>query len=206
MVIVTTPFLPIYYYIEMIIKVLLPLTEVGLFLLEGFRMKKYEVNVEQLELLMVKEEEKRVPAKRVDIVSLRLVKETSLLYKDRAIRSPEDGYNLFKQFLGELDREYFVVMCLNVKNEPTAINICHIGSLNASIVHPREVMKTAILSNSASIIVAHNHPSGQPEPSPEDIDVTKRLAEAGSLMGIELIDHLVVGSDSFVSLKEKGYF
>ena len=80
-------------------------------------MKNYESKVEQLELLMVKDEEKRhVPAKRVDIVSLRLVKESSLLYKDRAIRSPEDGYNLFKQFFGELDREYFVVMCLDVKN------------------------------------------------------------------------------------------
>jgi len=96
-------------------------------------MKNYKSNVEQLELLSVKESnEKRVPAKRVDIVSLRLVKETSLLYRDRAIRSPEDGYNLFKQFLGELDREYFVVMCLDVKNQPTAINVCHIGSLNAS--------------------------------------------------------------------------
>ena len=125
-------------------------------------MKNYNSKVKQLKLLMVKEEEKRLPAKRVDIVSLRLVKETSLLYKDRAIRSPEDGYNLFKQFLGELDREYFVVMCLDVKNQPTAINVCHIGSLNASIVHPREVMKTAILSNSASILGCHNHPSGQP--------------------------------------------
>ncbi|MEK5067160.1 JAB domain-containing protein [Sporosarcina sp. FSL K6-1508] len=95
----------------------------------------YKPQAQQLELLMVKEEEKRLPAKRVDIVSLRLVKETSLLYKDRAIRSPEDGYNLFKQYLGELDREYLVVMCLDVKNQPTAINVCHIGSLNASIVY-----------------------------------------------------------------------
>lgn len=107
-------------------------------------MKTYESTVEQLELLMVKEEEKRIPAKRVDIVSLRLVKETSLLYKDRAIRSPEDGYNLFKQFLGELDRGYFVVMCLDVKNQSTAINVCHIGSLNSSIVHPREVMASPL--------------------------------------------------------------
>lgn len=169
-------------------------------------MKKYEANVEQMEMLMVKEEgKKHVPAKRVDIVSLKMVKEGSLLYKNRAIRSPEDGYNLFKQFLGELDREYLVVMCLDVKNQPTAINVCHIGSLNASIVHPREVMKTAILSNAASILVCHNHPSGQPEPSPEDIEVTKRLVNAGDLMGIELLDHLVVGDDSFVSLKEKGY-
>lgn len=170
-------------------------------------MKKYELNVEQLELPLVKEEGgKHIPAKRVDIVSLRLVKERSLLYKNRAIRSPEDGYNLFKQFLGELDREYFVVMCLDVKNQPTAMNVCHIGSLNASIVHPREVMKTAVLSNAASIIVLHNHPSGQATPSPEDIDVTKRLAQACDIMGIDLLDHLVVGDDDFVSLKEKGYF
>lgn len=169
-------------------------------------MKKYRVNdMDQLELLAVKEGEKNVSAKRVDIVSLRMVKESSLLYKDRNVRSPQDGYKLFKQFLGELDREYFVVMCLDVKNQPTAINVCHIGSLNASIVHPREVMKTAIMSNSASIIVAHNHPSGKPEPSLEDIEVTKRLAEAGSIIGIELMDHLIIGEDTFISLKEKGY-
>ena len=102
-------------------------------------MKNYEsnANVEQLGFLTVMEEGKRVPAKRVDIVTLRIVKETSLLYKNRTIRSPEDGYNLFKQFLGELDWEYFVVMCLDVKNQPTVINICHIGCLNASLVHPR---------------------------------------------------------------------
>lgn len=170
--------------------------------------KTYGLKMGQLAWSVVKEEEqqpKHVPAKRVDIVSLRLVKESSLLYKDRSIRSPEDAYNLFKQFLGELDREYFVVMCLDVKNQPTAINVCHIGSLNSSIVHPREVMKAAILSNSASILVLHNHPSGRPEPSQEDIDVTKRLAEAGSIIGVELLDHLVVGEDSFVSLKERGY-
>lgn len=84
-------------------------------------MKKYGEKAEQLEWSMVREGEnqKNVPAKRVDIVSLRLVKESSLLYNDRSIRSPEDTYNLFKQFLGELDREYFVVMCLDVKNQPT---------------------------------------------------------------------------------------
>ncbi|NEU30587.1 DNA repair protein RadC [bacterium LRH843] len=168
--------------------------------------KMYQTNAKELKLLAVKEDQpKRIPSKRVDIVSLRMVKESSLLYKDRSIRSPEDGYKLFKQFLGELDREYFVVMCLDMKNQPTAINICHIGSLNSSIVHPREVMKTAILSNSASIIVQHNHPSGRPEPTPEDIDVTKRLVEAGKIIGIDVLDHLVIGEDSFVSLKERGY-
>lgn len=148
---------------------------------------------------------KKQPAKRVNIVSLKLVKESSILYKKRQVRSPEDAYELIKQFLGEVDREYFVVVCLNTKNQPTAINICHIGSLNASIVHPREVMKPAILSNAASILVGHNHPSGQATPSREDIEVTKRLVEAGRIIGIDVLDHLILGDEEFVSLKEKGY-
>ncbi len=170
--------------------------------------KTYGLKTEQLVWSMVKEEaekKKRQSAKRLDIVSLRLVKESSLLYKNRAIRSSEDAYNLFKQFLGELDREYFVVMCLDVKNQPTAISVCHIGSLNSSIVHPREVMKSAILSNAASVLCLHNHPSGRPEPSREDIEVTKRLVEAGNIIGIDVLDHLVVSENSFVSLKDRGH-
>ena len=167
-------------------------------------MMKYESQTKPLELLVIKEEAKKpIPAKRVDIVSLRMIKESSLLYRNRSIKSPEDGFQLFKQFLGELDREYFVLLCLDVKNNPTAINVCHVGSLNASIVHPREVYKTAILSNSSSIIVAHNHPSGNPTASPEDIAVTKRLKEAGGIMGIELLDHLIIGEDTFVSVPFK---
>ncbi|MBS4212432.1 RadC family protein [Neobacillus rhizophilus] len=144
-------------------------------------------------------------AKRVNIVSLKVVKETSFLYPERNVKSPEGAYKLLKQFLVEADREYFLVVCLDTKNQPTAINVCHMGSLNASIVHPREVLKPAILSNSASIIVAHNHPSNDPTPSKEDIEVTKRLIEAGKIIGIEVLDHLIVCADKFVSLKEKGY-
>lgn len=168
-------------------------------------MKSYLVpKNEQLRLLEV-DQLKKYPAKRVNIVSLKLVKENSFLYPDRNVRSPEDAYKLLKQFLVEVDREYFIVVCLDMKNQPTAINVCHIGSLNASIVHPREVLKPAILSNSASVIVAHNHPSNDPTPSREDIEVTKRLVEAGKIIGIEVLDHLVVCSDKFISLKEKGH-
>ena len=99
----------------------------------------------------------------------------------------------------------FVVACVNTKNEIANLTVAHIGSLNSSIVHPREVFKTAILSNAASIICAHNHPSGNPEPSKEDVDVTKRLIEAGKILGIDLLDHLVIGDGRYVSLKEKGY-
>lgn len=149
---------------------------------------------------------KKVVAKRVDIVKIQMVKEKSLLYKDRKVQCPQNGVDLMKQFLGDVDREHFVVMCLDSKNQPTALNICHIGSLNSSIVHPREVFKTAILSNAASIMVGHNHPSGNPEPSEADINVTRRLEEAGELMGIKLLDHLIIGEDTYVSLKERGNF
>lgn len=145
-------------------------------------------------------------SKRVNIVSVKLVKETSMLYKQRRVRSPQDSYELFREYLGEVDREHFVVACLDIKNQPTNISTVHIGSLNASIVHPREVMKTAILSNAASIICCHPHPSGDPTPSPEDIDVTERLAEVGKIVGIELLDHIIIGDGKFISLKEKGYF
>ncbi|MDW3038316.1 MULTISPECIES: RadC family protein [Bacillus cereus group] len=145
------------------------------------------------------------PAKRVDIVKLKMVKESSLLYKERRVKSPEDASLLFKQFLDGADREYFIVLCLDIKNQPTAINVCHIGSLNYSIVHPREVLKPAIISNAASVIVAHNHPSNDPTPSREDLEVTKRLIEAGKVVGIDVLDHLIICEESFISLKEKGH-
>jgi len=168
-------------------------------------MSKYQtINHQQLELLE-REVPAKQPAKRVNIVSLKLVRESSVLYRERQIKSPEDAYRLLKPFLAEADREKFVVVCLDTKNQPTAINVCHVGSLNASIVHPREVMKVAILSNSASIIVAHNHPSGRCEPSREDIEVTKRLVEAGRVIGIDVLDHLIVCPERYLSLKEKGY-
>ncbi|WP_432199341.1 RadC family protein [Anoxybacillus gonensis] len=170
-------------------------------------MRNYSVcKQEQLELMNLGTENKQQQsAKRVNIISLKIVREKSFLYPERRITSPEDAFNLVKRFLVDVDREYFLVVCLDTKNQPTAINICHVGSLNASIVHPREVLKPAILSNSASIIVAHNHPSSDPTPSREDIEVTKRLIEAGRIIGIDLLDHIIVGTDRFISLKEKGY-
>ncbi|WP_411747969.1 RadC family protein, partial [Psychrobacillus psychrotolerans] len=94
---------------------------------------------------------------------------------------------------------------LNVKNQILHKQTIFIGSLNASIVHPREIFREAVKRSAASIICAHNHPSGNPTPSTEDIDVTKRLFEAGQLMGIELLDHVIIGDHQFISLKEKGY-
>ncbi|MGG1519027.1 JAB domain-containing protein [Paenibacillus oryzisoli] len=148
----------------------------------------------------------RKAAKRIEVVSLRMVREkTSLLYPNRVIRSPQDAADLFRQFIGDCDRESFCILCLNTKNEPTAIHQVSCGSLNASIVHPRETFKLAIMANSASIIACHNHPSGQPDPSPEDVEITERLRDSGCLLGIELIDHVILGEGTrFVSMKERG--
>lgn len=144
------------------------------------------------------------PAKRINIISIKMVREASVLYDIRKIDSPKDGAELGKRFLQDLDREQLIVCCLDTKNQPTAINVVSVGSLNTSIVHPREVFKPAILSNSASIILFHNHPSGDPEPSKEDISITERIKESGIILGIKVIDHIIIGNDSYCSLKERG--
>ena len=143
--------------------------------------------------------------KRINIVSIKLVKESSFLYQTLTISSPKDAYEMIKDQLQDLDREQFIIACLNTKNEPTNISVVSVGSLNKAIVHPREVFKTAILSNAASVMAFHNHPSGETTPSQQDIQLTKRLYEAGELLGIKLLDHLIIGDRTFTSLKEKGY-
>ncbi|OEH91462.1 RadC family protein [Bacillus solimangrovi] len=121
------------------------------------------------------------------------------------IRSPEDGANLVMDEMRFLTQEHFVCLYLNTKNQVIHQQTIFIGSLNASIVHPREVFKEAFRRSAASIICVHNHPSGDPSPSREDIEVTKRLVECGKLIGIELLDHLIIGEKKYVSMKEKGY-
>ncbi|WP_044894830.1 RadC family protein [Bacillus alveayuensis] len=129
-----------------------------------------------------------------------------LQYDERyVIRSPEDGAKYVMEDMRFLSQEHFVCLYLNTKNQVIHRKTVFIGSLNASIVHPREVFKEAIKRSAASIICAHNHPSGDPTPSREDIEVTKRLVECGRMIGIELLDHLIIGDRKFISLKEKGY-
>ena len=132
-------------------------------------------------------------AKRINIVSIKMVKESSFLYQTCQILSPSDAYEMIKEQLEGVDREQFIIACLNTKNEPTNITLVSVGSLNKAIVHPREVFKTAILSNAASIMAFHNHPSGETTPSQQDIQLTNRLYEAGELLGIKLLDHLIIG-------------
>ncbi|RKD23895.1 hypothetical protein BEP19_05570 [Ammoniphilus oxalaticus] len=120
------------------------------------------------------------------------------------IRSPEDVAKLMMEELRHLKREKFVCLFLNTKNQVLAQHTVSIGSLNSSVVHPREVFKEAIRRSSAAIICLHNHPSGDPTPSQEDIEVTKRLINAGQIIGIAVLDHVIIGDGRFYSLKENG--
>ncbi len=121
-----------------------------------------------------------------------------------AIGGPRDVSNLLMPDLRYQKKEHLKSLLLDTKNKVLAIKTVSIGDLSSSIVHPREVYKDAVLASAASIIVAHNHPSGDPTPSAEDVAVTKRLIQSGEIMGIDLLDHIVLGDGTFVSLKERG--
>lgn len=119
------------------------------------------------------------------------------------VKAPKEVADLFMEEMRYLKREFFKVLLLNTKNEILSIEDTSIGNLNSSIVHPREVFCNAVKKSAASIIVIHNHPSGNPMPSQADINTTTRLVEAGKILGISVVDHLIIGDGNFVSLKEK---
>jgi len=124
----------------------------------------------------------------------------------KKINSPDQAYKAITAITSveEEAQEVFGVLILNTKHKIVAVHEISRGTLDASMAHPREVFKPAVLHNAAAIICFHNHPSGDPEPSKEDIELTKRLVEAGNIMGIEIFDHIIVGDDRYVSLKERG--
>lgn len=142
-------------------------------------------------------------SKRVDIVKIQLVKEASMKYMERVINSPDEANELIRSFVGKPDREEFGVLCIDTKGQPTHISRVAIGDLNSTIVHPREIFKSAILSNAAAVILFHNHPSGKEKPSEEDKAITKRLCDAGELLGIRVIDHIILGDFKVFSFRNE---
>ncbi|MCU7393003.1 JAB domain-containing protein [Bacillus sp. ST24] len=146
--------------------------------------------------------------KQIMIQSVKLVKESNKIYdvERKRITCPDDINILDRAVLciDEMPHEIFGVFNLNTNNEIIGCSIVSQGSINCTIIHPREMFRTAILNNASSIVCFHNHPSGDPFPSPEDREVTKRLEEFGGKLGIELIDHVIIGEHRFVSLREKG--
>lgn len=137
----------------------------------------------------------------INIVKVGLVREKGAIYGVKKVNSPSDLIPMIKRFIGDSDRENLIVCCLDVKNKPINVSVVSTGSINSSVAHPREVFKTAILSNANSIIVAHNHPSGDTEPSQNDFNTTLRLKECGEILGVTLLDHIIVG-DGYYSFKE----
>ncbi|MBQ6819971.1 MAG: DNA repair protein RadC [Clostridium sp.] len=135
-----------------------------------------------------------------------LVKRVNMLsFKPKdSISSPRDIANLVMKEMMFLKQEVLKLIMLDTKNYIIGIKDVFKGSLNSSIVHPREIFNEALKKSSSSIIICHNHPSGDPTPSKEDINITIRLKECGNILGIELLDHLIVGRNQYVSLKEKG--
>ncbi len=119
------------------------------------------------------------------------------------ILSPKDVWDELKD-IRDNKKEHFVIFFLDSRNQEIKREIISIGSLNASLIHPREVFEPAVKNLAAQVILAHNHPSGDPEPSEEDLEINKRLVEAGKILGIEVIDHIIITKDSFISFKEKG--
>lgn len=146
--------------------------------------------------------------KRIPNYKIQLVREGSSLYNTNQITCPDDAAEIATAHFEELatDREVFSMMLLNVKNYVIGIHDVSIGSLTASVVHPREVFKAACLANAASIILMHNHPSGEADPSKEDIQITARLVQVGRMMDIPVFDHIIVGAytGEYTSLKQKG--
>ena len=135
----------------------------------------------------------------------RLVEESRHPYPIRhQIGSPEDVANLLRDYFKEKDREEFVLLILNTSNVLAGMSVISVGGLASSIVEPRQVFKVAVLANAAAVILAHNHPSGNPEPSREDIRITRQLVDAGKLMGIPVHDHLIIAGETYTSLGERG--
>jgi DNA repair protein RadC len=122
----------------------------------------------------------------------------------RKVRCPQDVAGLLIPEMKGLDREHFKAVLLDSKNGILKIVTVAIGSLNAALVHPREIFKAAVVASAAGIIIVHNHPTGNPEPSREDADLTDRFMKCGELIGIDLVDHIIIGEDRFVSMRERG--
>jgi DNA repair protein RadC len=135
-----------------------------------------------------------------------LVREPGVKLAERPeVRVPAQAAPMLAQFIGEADREVFVIAMLTIRHRVLGLHTVSTGCLTSNLVHPRECLKPAILSGAAAFLACHNHPSGDPEPSAEDIALTRRLAAAGQLIGIELLDHLILGeAGRFVSLRERG--
>jgi DNA repair protein RadC len=158
--------------------------------MKGYQQLKFEVNEIDLS-------GKYVPKIQVSMVKEIFVSNTTYSCSEAVAQS-----EIVEKELRNSDREKFICLHFNFKNQIISYEVVSMGSLNCSIVHPREVFKAAILANAASVVFLHNHPSGNMEPSLDDIEITKRLGKAGAILGINVLDHLIIGNNEFYSFKQ----
>jgi len=144
------------------------------------------------------------PRDAISIVRIQMVREGSFPYSPNPVRNSSDAAKIFQAYLAGADREYFVALLLNGKHRVNALNVVAIGSLSAALVHGREVFKPAVIANASSVILSHNHPSGDVSPSPEDIALTRRLVKAGEVLGIKVLDHIIIGEGQYMSFADRG--
>ena len=138
---------------------------------------------------------------------IKLVRERRQGYGSlRRIQNASDVYEAFRAHFEPMDREQFLAIILDGRNQVIGFNLVSVGTLTSALVHPREVFKAAILANAAAIVLVHNHPSGDPEPSAEDRALTERLKQAGELIGIRVLDHVVIGDGRYTSLAYQRFF
>lgn len=146
-----------------------------------------------------------IEGEKVSIIHLEVVKDSEIIYDEMKMESPKEAASLAKKFLGDVNRECIVVCATDIKMQPVHIQLVGMGAINYCPVSIPELFKAALLSNAANILLFHNHPSGDVTPSEEDIQLTKRVVEAGKLLGIPLLDHIILGEENhFYSFRESG--
>ena len=155
---------------------------------------------EQLEGMM----KRPILKKKVGIIRLQMIKESRTLHGMKRFSQPREAVDTVKPLFAMADRELMLVMSLNTRLEPMAVEIVAVGGLNTCSVDSRDIFKHAVLNNAAFIVCFHNHPSGDPEPSRQDKQITIRLEKAGEILGISLIDHIIIGDYGFYSFREHG--
>lgn len=142
--------------------------------------------------------------KIVPVYGVTLVRDGSVKVADKRADSPMVAVDILRVHIGDADREHFVAIFVDARSMVIGVNTVSVGTLSASLVHPRELFKPAILLGAAAIVAGHNHPSGDHLPSQEDKETTKRLVRAGEVLGIPLLDHVIIGSPGYFSFREAG--
>ena len=141
---------------------------------------------------------------RVPVVRVALVREGAVKSETRSICGPADAAAVLRGIIGDYDREAFAVLLVNAKHRVIGAHIAGVGTLDSAQTGPREVFRAAILAGAKAVVLGHNHPSGDPTPSSADLHLTRRLAKAGELLGIPVLDHIIIGEAGHVSLRERG--